>query len=207
MLNIIKNVFIACLGIFSVQSFNILRYHNVTTSEIDFYFCDDISPILEEVTREVIEEINTYELFKIKLNKETRIEHTFNNKNSICNDNLNNHYISEYGFCTHYLPFYNETDISISNTLLGIDTNLYNVVLHEVLHALGLDHTNTKGMMNYTVKLSINKGIIKDNSKLYISVDDYDGLTYLYDKLQNDVERNEDECDKNVVINFINNCV
>jgi len=204
MLNIIKNVFIVCLGIFSVQSFNILSYHNVTTSEIDFYFCNDISTILEEVTREVIEEINTYELFKIKLN-ETRVDHTFNNKNSICNDNLNNHYISEYGFCTHYLPF--ETDITISNTLLGIDTNLYNVILHEFLHALGLDHTNTKGIMNYTIQLSRNKGIVKDNLKLYISIDDYQGLTYLYDKLNNDVERNEDECNKNVVIDFINNCV
>lgn len=207
MINIIKNVFIAITGIYNVKCFNILPYHNVSTEEINFYFCDGISDVLEEVSKEVIEQINTYELFKIKLNEETKIEHKFNYKNSICNENLNNNLYSEYGICTHYSPFFNETDITISNTILGIDTNLYNVILHEFVHALGLDHSNTKGMMNYTIQLTKNNGIIKDSNKLYISIDDYKGIKYLYDKLQNDKERNKNNCDKKIIIEFINNCV
>ncbi len=207
MINIIKNVFVILIGFYNVDCFNILPYHNVSQTEIDFYFCDDIHPILQDVSKEVINQINTYELFKIKLNEETKIEHKYNNKNSICNENLNNNIYSEYGLCTHYSPFFYETDITISNTILGIDTNLYNVLLHEFLHALGLDHSNTKGMMNYTIQLTKNNGIIKDNAKLYISIDDYFGIKYLYNKLQNDMERNEIKCNKNKIIDYINNCV
>ena len=198
----VKNVLVTFIGICSIQSFNLLPYHNVSKTEIDFYFCDDIPDVLEDVTREVVDQLNTYELFKIELN-ETRIEHNFNDKNSICNTHLE---WGDFGFCTHYIPFYNETDITISNTILGIDTNLYNVVLHEFVHALGLDHSNTSmGIMNYTIQTTNNKGIIKDKDRLYISVDDYKGIKYLYDTLKEDIERNE--CDKNIIFDFINNCV
>lgn len=208
MINIIKNGILILIGFYSVDCFNILPYHNVSQTEIDFYFCNDISPLLENVSKEVIQQINTYELFKIKLNEETKIEHKFNDKNSICNENLNNNVYSEFGFCTHYSPFFNETDITISNTILGIDTNLYNVVLHEFVHALGLDHSNTsKGMMNYTIQITENNGIIKDSNKLYISIDDYKGIQYLYNKLENDKERNINKCDKNKIIEYIINCV
>jgi len=207
MINIIKHGFFILTSIYNVAGFNILPYNNVSTTEIDFYFCDSVHPILEVTTKEVIEQINTYELFKIKLNEETKIEHKFNYKNSICNENLDNNIYSEYGFCTHYSPFFNETDITISNTILGIDTNLYNVVLHEFIHAIGLDHGTNKGMMNYTIQLTENNGIIKDSTKLYISIDDYIGIKYLYDKLENDKERFVNTCDKNKIIEYINNCV
>ena len=208
MINIIRNVFIALTGIYSVQPFNLLPYHNVSKSEINFYFCDDISPVLEEVSKDVINQLNTYELFKLKLNEETKIEHKFNDKNSICNTHLE---WGNFGYCSHYSPFFNETDITISNTILGIGTNLYNTVLHEFVHALGLDHSNTTmGIMNFEIHTTNNKGIIKDKNKLYLSVDDYNGIKYLYDKITNsnqDEERNENNCDKNIIIEFINNCV
>lgn len=70
------------------------------------------------------------------------------------------------------------TDITISNDLLGYSNTLYNVILHEILHSLGLDHNNGEpGLMSYTVRVSSWFGsIVDDCRKLWISSDDINGI-------------------------------
>ena len=75
------------------------------------------------------------------------------------------------------------TDIWISNKLLYKPNTLYNVVLHEVLHSMGLNHSNERGMMNYSIRIGYNwyggMEIIDDDMKLWISTDDRKGLRFL----------------------------
>lgn len=172
------------------ESYKLLSYRNISETEIEFNSCNNLSPILESCTKEVIQEINQYDLFDLKYNEETHYEHEYNGYNTICNDNLDNNIYSEYGITTHYGPYFNETDITIDNRLLGSETNLYNVVLHEFLHSLGLDHTEVKGMMNYSVQPTV-YGYVRDKEKLYLAVDDYNGMKNTFDEVN---EKNKCDC-------------
>jgi hypothetical protein len=75
------------------------------------------------------------------------------------------------------------TNIWISDKLLDKPNTLYNVVLHEVLHSMGLNHSNEQGMMNYYIRVVYNwyggKEIMDDDMKLWISTDDRKGLIFL----------------------------
>ena len=75
------------------------------------------------------------------------------------------------------------TNIWISNTLLDKPNTLYNVVLHEVLHSMGLNHSDKQGMMNYSVRIGYNwygsMEIIDDERKLWISPDDRKEFRFL----------------------------
>lgn len=75
------------------------------------------------------------------------------------------------------------TNIWISDKLLYKPNTLYNVVLHEVLHSMGLNHSNERGMMNYSIRVGYNwyggMEIIDDDMKLWISTDDRKGLRFL----------------------------
>ena len=75
------------------------------------------------------------------------------------------------------------TNIWISDKLLNKPNTLYNVVLHEVLHSMGLNHSNDQGMMNYSIHVGYNwyggLEIIDDDMKLWISTDDRKGLIFL----------------------------
>jgi len=75
------------------------------------------------------------------------------------------------------------TNIWISDKLLGKPNTLYNVVLHEVLHSMGLNHSDEQGMMNYSVRAGYNWygsiEVIDDDMKLWVSPDDRKGLRFL----------------------------
>lgn len=77
------------------------------------------------------------------------------------------------------------TNIWISNYLLDTPNTLYNVVLHEVLHSMGLNHSDRQGMMNYSVRTTWFGNVIDDPQKLWISPDDRQGLRHLKKKLNN----------------------
>jgi len=70
------------------------------------------------------------------------------------------------------------TNIWISNKLLDTPNTLYNVVLHEVLHSMGLNHSDKQGMMNYSVRTTWFGNVIDDPQKLWISKDDRQGLRF-----------------------------
>lgn len=75
------------------------------------------------------------------------------------------------------------TNIWISDKLLNKPNTLYNVLLHEILHSMGLNHSDKQGMMNYSIRVGYNWyggiEIIDDDVKLWISPDDRKGLRYL----------------------------
>lgn len=182
-----------------VYSYNLLDYATLERGDIVFYPCDNISPQLENTFIEVIENVNEYNLFTLSYNSSKSYKSYPNEKNTICNIDLS----KGYGYTIHYPGYSNETDIEISNDLLYIDTTLYNVVIHEILHSLTLAHTTDKGVMNYKVHIDHYKNIKRDNNKIYISLDDYKGLKYVYQKLK----KREMKCEKNKMIKWINNCV
>ena len=81
-----------------------------------------------------------------------------------------------YGFMTPRGGYL--TDITISNDLFSYSNTLYNVILHEILHSLGLDHNNGEsGLMNYAVTENWFGSIINDQRKLWLSMDDILGIT------------------------------
>ena len=75
------------------------------------------------------------------------------------------------------------TNIWVSDKLLDKPNTLYNVVLHEVLHSMGLNHSDKHGMMNYSIRVGYNwygsMEIIDDAMKLWISPDDRKGLKFI----------------------------
>jgi hypothetical protein len=71
------------------------------------------------------------------------------------------------------------TNVWISNYLLDTPNTLYNVVLHEVLHSMGLNHSDRPGMMNYSIRTTWFGNVIEDPQKLWISPDDRQGLRFL----------------------------
>jgi len=91
---------------------------------------------------------------------------------SICNEKHDRYY-------GYMLPYTNFTEIYISNELLDKPNTLYNVLLHEVLHSVGLDHSTNEGMMKYAITETYWGNIVDDQRKLWPSVDDLTGLYYL----------------------------
>jgi hypothetical protein len=94
--------------------------------------------------------------------------------NSICSE--------EY---THYgQMIYNPTgststtDLLFKNSIVYTPNTAYNIILHETLHSLGLDHNKGEfGMMNYAVSENWYGGISNDERKLWLSIDDIRGIT------------------------------
>jgi len=75
---------------------------------------------------------------------------------------------------------YPMTNIYIAIRHLPYPNTLYNVVLHESLHALGLGHSDKPGIMNYSITVDgFSNRIINDNKRLWLSGDDLNGLYYI----------------------------
>ena len=128
-------------------------------------FCEDVADEVIETANEITQNIpnfyiddedNTGEICMIKDNK------------------IKNYGYMSWKYNTNY------TNIFIHNDLLYTPNTLYNVLLHEVLHSYGLNHSNIEGMMNYTVSVNMWGNVIEDERKLWISYDDIMGLNKLY---------------------------
>ena len=70
------------------------------------------------------------------------------------------------------------TAIEISDRLLNYPTSLYNILLHEMLHSVGLKHSDEVGVMNYSVLIQRNT-VVEDRRRIWLSSDDIMGLYYL----------------------------
>ena len=69
------------------------------------------------------------------------------------------------------------TDLLFRNSIRHAHNTAYNVILHEALHSLGLDHNDGEpGIMNYAVSENWWGGLVNDERKLWISVDDLRGV-------------------------------
>lgn len=132
--------------------------------------CEDIDPILLKSVYEVAKNVPWLRISSI------------NNTGHICNQN-----IGHYGYT---LPYGDGvyTNVWIKNELFDFPNTLYNVLLHEILHSMGLNHNNgEQGLMDYSVSMTgnwWNNNIKNDDRKLWLSLDDLRGLIYLKDRHQ-----------------------
>jgi|GEM_PF-4434225 len=125
--------------------------------------CEDINLFLLQISQEVASDLRQIGL-PFYIGESSQATGTICNKSDIY-----------YAFTTSYSDS-NNTDIDISNDLLGYPNTMYNVILHEILHTLGLDHSKESGLMSYVLKTSWFGYIIDDCRKLWISIDDFNGI-------------------------------
>jgi hypothetical protein len=133
--------------------------------------CNNIDPILMEAVHRVSKTFTStgYPSF---------ISYSGNTTTYVCNEFLGPN--MPYGFMTTLES--GNTKVTVSNTLLFYPTTLYNTVLHELLHAYGLDHSDEEGVMNYSLEVMFdqfkNEIVVNDKKKIWLSIDDLTGLFY-----------------------------
>lgn len=72
------------------------------------------------------------------------------------------------------------TSTLIENRMIHFPNAFFNTMMHELLHAIGLDHSKgVPGMMSYSVRVEPSGAIIEDSQKLWLSIDDVFGLLHL----------------------------
>lgn len=77
------------------------------------------------------------------------------------------------------MMYSNYSVVYIRESLLNYKETLFNVVMHELLHSIGLDHSIYPGMMSYSVNLKDDGSIDNDKRRLWLSYDDLNGLNFL----------------------------
>jgi hypothetical protein len=203
MIKLIVNFLPIVIMLFSAYSFELMPNFNLEKSNIDFYECDGLNPIIKEKTLEVFNDINELDMFNLNL-KGSTYPVEMNDINTICDFTFP---YDNFGYCSFYPPS-NETDIMINKRLVHYPNNLYNILLHEVIHALGLFHTKEDyGIMNYSVFLD-QYGSIKADRHLYLSIDDINGLKYLYEKIDDNeilLDTAPQKC-KRKIIKMVRDC-
>ena len=83
-----------------------------------------------------------------------------------------------FGYMSSYIES-DVTNITISTVLKDYPNVLYNVILHEVLHSLGLNHDGEDGLMSYVVRTSYNWFMnrpVEDERKLWLSINNFEGI-------------------------------
>tara|TARA_R110001632_G_scaffold167079_3_gene285516 strand:+ start:564 stop:1100 length:537 start_codon:yes stop_codon:yes gene_type:complete len=158
-----------------VYGFELIERY-IPTVYKELTFCESADPILRETTNNVINDINKYKILYLSLHDNKTIKsNTNDNINSICSfDN----YAGSFGYTSFYDNNY-ETDISISRRLFNTKNTLHNVVKHEILHSVGLNHTYENGLMNYSLRLDRYGRVLEDYTKWYMSLDDIQGLRFI----------------------------
>ena len=147
------------LNVITVSSYKLLNTVSYQYPKI-IGLCNDIHPNLKDVTKDVANDIiaNGYPV----------IVQDQENTGIICNQPS-----GHYGYM---VPYSNRTDVFINNKLLHLPNTLYNVVLHEMLHAIGLDHSDEPGMMSYAINENWFGYPKEDERKMWLSIDDLQGL-------------------------------
>tara|TARA_R110002110_G_scaffold321_1_gene1234 strand:+ start:9420 stop:9941 length:522 start_codon:yes stop_codon:yes gene_type:complete len=156
-------------SILYANAYKLLDFYTPIDNPVPFYTCCDLNEKVLYITKNVIEDINNHNIINISLHNEI-YKDEIGNANTICSFDDD---AKAFGYT---MLFRNEADIYISNKLLKTDKTLYNVILHEFIHALGLNHSALPSIMNYTVSISYMGNIYNDRDKLYLSVDDMRGL-------------------------------
>jgi hypothetical protein len=127
------------------KGFQLTNYNKI----INIYPCTYISDKLWYTTKEAVDATNKLNYFKLQLHTSPLLSDY--GTNTICNTTDRS---GTYFKTTSYSE---EIDIKINNALLITTNSLYNVILHELGHVMGLYHTPTLGVMNYTVRTIIER--------------------------------------------------
>ena len=147
------------LLLFPLISAFVLSPYPIFSNPKLFSFCPGIDSRLKQIAREAAEST-------------TPIVFKKHSSNTICSVETNEFYartLTTSNFNTH---------IQVSNRLLSYDNTLFNTVLHELLHSLGLKHSPLAGIMNYSLLMESGRPL-EDRRKLWLSKDDLDGLQFL----------------------------
>lgn len=170
-------------------AFNLLDIHNRTTGRMGIYPCRiDLKREMINTMNEIVIDYNNLNFHKLQLHTGSTYPLGFNNISTLCDTNDKRY----FGFMRYDKDkIYNDTDIFINKDILRTPNTLYNTLYHEVLHAIGLDHTNNTGFMNYSVSTDIYGNVVNDRRKLYMSVDDFKGVRYLYRRQMRKNQKNK----------------
>lgn len=150
-----------------------LLQNYIPTSPTKLFYTDNS---LRDISNEVCNYINDFNIHKCIISPPSGYTNPVlqNNINTISVSYANDYY---YGYTKLYNT--NETDIIINHKLLKSKNTIYNVLLHEVVHSIGLNHTNEFGIMNYSLTMNERNEILEDRKRIYLSIDDIRGLRYI----------------------------
>lgn len=151
------------------NGYNLFDFYTPKDNPLPFYTCCNLDDKVLYTAKEVIENINQHNIINVSLHNEI-YKDEINDANTICSFDDNN---KGYGYT---LLTENEADIYISNQLLPHNNTLYNVILHEFIHALALNHSVYPSIMNYKISVDYWGSIHEDRDKSYLSIDDMRGL-------------------------------
>lgn len=169
-------IYILFTKIISVGAFVLLNNYQPKEIVKLFSFCPSVKPSLRETCEDVITNLNQYDILQINLKQGYTQPIYQNGINEICHFDGTKQK-NNYGYTT--TQGNNETDIFISDDLVYTPTTMYNVVYHEILHGMGLNHTDVDGIMNYKIRVNTEGRVLEDTNKLYLSLDDIRGLRYI----------------------------
>lgn len=153
-----------------IDSFNLVENYNYNNNIIEIYPCIDalMYPNLIQTTHDVIDSLNDLNHFRFILyNNPTNNQFA----NIIC--------VHDNPTATYFSPLNVQSKMSIfvNRGLLYNKNTLYNVILHEMGHVMGLDHSTSAGMMAYHItEDDIYTSFLEDNMKLWLSPDDIAGV-------------------------------
>ncbi len=160
-----------------VCGYELLNHYIPTSFTKEFY----VQEPLRDYSHEVCDYINQFNIHRCIISPSTAstIPILQNDINTISVSYTDDNY---FGYTKLYGT--NETDIIINYKLLKTPTTLHNVLLHEIIHSLGLNHTDNYGVQNYTIFMDNNNQIIEDRRRIYLSIDDVKGLRYIKQSLK-----------------------
>ena len=141
---------------------------------IKYNFCYNIDKHLQNITIQVMSHYNNLNYNTLLITSDRT-----NDVIEICNKSMDK---DRYGYATFKQNDVLERSIKISNSIMNYNNTLWNVMYHEILHTVGLDHTViSDNLMSYTVSLNYYYDVIPDIKRIYPGGDDLEALDYLYD--------------------------
>jgi hypothetical protein len=166
------------LIILTSNAYKLTDHYNNDNKLINIYPCLTGIPIkLWETVNDAVSAVNDLNYFNIILHQAPSKD----TENTLCTTTGRS--------ATHfYMETYPTTmNININDNLLFNNNTLYNVVLHEMGHMMGLGHTYTSGIMNYSIQSMVfdidgesHTRYIEDCIKLWLSYDDIRGIARSY---------------------------
>ena len=171
----IKYLFLSIIPF--IYGYELLQYY-IPTSFTKVFYTDNS---LRDYSNQVCDYINDFNIHRCIISPQSGSTNPVlqNNINTISVSYTNDNY---FGYTKLYST--NETDIIINHKLLKTKNTIYNVLLHEIVHSLGLNHTLIPSVMNYTIFMNERNEIIEDRRRIYLSIDDVKGLRYIKQSLK-----------------------
>jgi hypothetical protein len=168
------------LLISQIMGYKILDYAT-TSKEQAFKFCPFIDTRVIDHVFDITNDIRATTDYNFMYNNDE------NTKLTICNENLldgQKAYLKTTLNKVGTFETVSKKEIYVDNSLLTNDNNLYNVLHHEIVHCIGLDHSDKKGIMNYSLIMdqddkSDTSSVVADTFKTWLSQDDVDGINFL----------------------------